>query len=187
MWDQHNLADRVALLYIYMPRVRFEFTEFVRLWNAHYIRKQRARPHVVPGKPWVLYHMPDGDNIKDYQVAPSPAILDELLNLIEHDGIDLDAYLPASTMTICKDIVDSFGGLPTRLLPTGRMHPYISEYDMLRARLRLYINEGYQPTVSLLSSHTGSLAHLRTWLDEKGVDTNTLDVESDAETDIEIV
>lgn len=187
MWDQHSLADRVALLYIYMPRIRFEFAEFVRLWNAHYIRKQKARPHVVPGKPWVLYYMPDGENIKDYRVTPPSHILEELLSLVEQDDIDLDAYLPASTIAICDDIVRSFGGLPERLPPASRMQPYLAQYDMLRSRLRSYIDEGCQPAISRLPSHTGSLAHLRTWLIEKGVDTNTLDVESDAETDIEIV
>lgn len=186
MWDKNDLADRVALLYIYMPRVRFEFAEFVRVWNAHYIRKQKSRPHVVPGKPWVLYHLPNSETVKDYQVKVPHEALKELMDLIDYDDIDLDAYLPETTMAICKNILDSIGGLPIYLTPQTRTQPYLRQYDQLRSRLRLYIDEGCQPPVGLLDSHTGSLAHLRSWLQQRGVDTDNLDVESDAETDIDI-
>lgn len=90
-------------------------------------------------------------------------------------------------MTICDDIVRSFGGLPGRLTDETRNTPFIHQYEMLKTRLRVYIDEGMEPKVGLLKSHTGSLAHLRTWLFERGVDVDQLDVESDRETDIDIV
>lgn len=175
------------MLYIYLPRIRYEFSEFVRLWNAHPIRKQKERPHVVPGKPWVLYHLPDPDKIKDYRCYAPDSILRELLNIIEQDGIDLDEYLPAETMKVCDDIVRSFGGIPARLTAETRKTPFIHQYEMLKHRLRQYIDEGHEPKVGLLKSHTGSLAHLRIWLSERGVNVDELDVESDLETDIDIV
>lgn len=186
MWVKHDLADRIALLYIYMPRIRYEFAEFVRLWNAHYIRKQKARPHVVPGKPWVLYNLPDPEKVKDYR-APAPLnVLQELMAIINQDGADLDMYLPEETMTICDNIVASFGGINYQLTDDTRKTPFIVEYHRLRTQLRQYIDGGHQPAVSLCPSLVGSLAHLRTWLEEKGVDLEDLNVESDIETDIEI-
>lgn len=173
-------------MYIYLPRIREEFTDFVRLWNGHYIRKQKQRPHVVPGKPWVLYNLPDPENTKDYRCTAPEAVLEELIKIIEEDGINLDEYLPAETMAVCSRIVDSFGGLPGLLTKETRQTPWIKEYNMLRVSLRQYIDDGQQPALSRCASHIGSLAHLRTWLLGKGIDVDKLDVDSDTETDIDI-
>jgi hypothetical protein len=41
-----------------MPVLRIEITSFVRTWNNHSIRKQKNRPHSVPGKPYINYNYP---------------------------------------------------------------------------------------------------------------------------------
>ena len=48
-------ADRVVLLFIFMPIIRSELRDYVTTWNAHRIRPQRHRPNHVPGIPNQLY------------------------------------------------------------------------------------------------------------------------------------
>lgn len=84
-------------------------------------------------------------------------------------------------------MVRLFGGIPERLTPDTRFQPYLIEYIRLRELLRLYVNVGTEPKLSWLDSYRGSLAYLRIWLNKRGVDVDSLDVDSDAETDIEIV
>ena len=58
-WIKDNLADRIALLAVYVPIIRTELLEFCELYNnSSRIRKQKNRPHVVPGIPTILYHYP---------------------------------------------------------------------------------------------------------------------------------
>ena len=55
-----NIANTIALLYIYMPIIRKEIynLNYVGLWNAHIIRPQKIRPGIVPGKPVDLHFNP---------------------------------------------------------------------------------------------------------------------------------
>jgi hypothetical protein len=76
---QDQLADRIALLAIYIPIIRREIYQFVRMWNVHYIRKQAGRPHSIPGKPFLLYHFPR-EGIEDYGSKPDPELLNHLLD-----------------------------------------------------------------------------------------------------------
>jgi hypothetical protein len=57
-----------------MPILRTEIVNFVRLWNAHRIRKQRNRPNGVFGKPWMLYYHPEPP-IEDYGLEIDPEAL----------------------------------------------------------------------------------------------------------------
>jgi hypothetical protein len=41
-----------------MPLLRIQINSFIRTWNIHAIRKQKNRPHLVPGKPYILYNFP---------------------------------------------------------------------------------------------------------------------------------
>jgi hypothetical protein len=41
-----------------MPVLRIEITSFVRTWNCHSIRKQKNRPHLIYGKPYMNYNYP---------------------------------------------------------------------------------------------------------------------------------
>lgn len=56
-----ELADRIALYEVFLPLVRQDMSSYVRTWNSHQIRKQKKRPAVIPGKPWMLFNHPPGD------------------------------------------------------------------------------------------------------------------------------
>lgn len=71
------LSDRIALLAVYMPILREEIHIFVRIWNAHKIRRQRNRPNCVTGQPVMLYHWP-GEGVREYGLPPDPRKLQEL-------------------------------------------------------------------------------------------------------------
>ena len=38
-----DLADEIALLFVFFPFIKDEVLEFVEMWNVHEIRKQRTR------------------------------------------------------------------------------------------------------------------------------------------------
>ena len=186
LWSKDSLACRIALLRIYMPQIRFEFTEFVRMWNAHPIRKQRLRPHVVPGKPWCLYMIPNPETTQDCRVEFDNMRWRELLSIVERDGISLDDYLPASTLEICDRIIDSFGGLSEQISENTRDSPHLIEYIRLRDELQRYIDAQHQPVLSLLPSPTGSFDHIRSLLNERIPLDEISAVESEGEPELEV-
>lgn len=57
-YEQNSVADRVVLLFVFMPIIRAELHAFVDTHNAHPIRKQRNRDHHVAGAPNELYRNP---------------------------------------------------------------------------------------------------------------------------------
>jgi hypothetical protein len=59
-YNSHNAWDRIALLALYMQRIRDEVYGFMDLWNIHPIRKDKFRPNAVSGKPFRLYKKPQG-------------------------------------------------------------------------------------------------------------------------------
>ena len=95
-----------------MPKIRYDFANFVRLWNTHRIRKQKQRPHVHPGQPIMLYSLPDPSKARHCQVQVDQEGLDYFGQIIEQDGVDLDKFLPQETMEICGRLLTSIGGLP---------------------------------------------------------------------------
>ena len=66
-FTRESLADQIALYAIYMPVLRSEVQSFVQTWNVHRIRKQRQRPTVVHGKPYMNYHYPP-DGVEDHGI-----------------------------------------------------------------------------------------------------------------------
>ena len=58
LWAEDCIEDRVALLAVFMPIIQADIKEFVDTWNFHKIRKQKNRPWVVHGKPWMNYYYP---------------------------------------------------------------------------------------------------------------------------------
>lgn len=154
------------------------------MWNAHYIRKQATRPHVVHGKPWVLYNMPNPESATDHKVPLDRTRWEQLKNIVDLDAIDLDEYLPNHTLTICDRMIEELGGLPLFQSATERAMPWLTQYNRLRTALRQYIERKVEPQLSLTSSPTGSLDYLCTLLQEYGINVNNLDVESEDELDI---
>jgi hypothetical protein len=55
LFRPNSLADEIGLLFVFMPILREELRQFVRLWNSHHIRKQSKRTHHVAGAPNELY------------------------------------------------------------------------------------------------------------------------------------
>jgi hypothetical protein len=55
LFKQQSLADKVVLLFVFMPIIRSELQTFVDIHNAHPIRVQRNRAHHVAGIPNELY------------------------------------------------------------------------------------------------------------------------------------
>jgi hypothetical protein len=54
MFSKDSLSDQIAILYLYLPLIRTELANFVRLWNVNRIRTQPKRPSALTGKPYML-------------------------------------------------------------------------------------------------------------------------------------
>jgi hypothetical protein len=54
---------------------------------------------------------------------------------VDWDKVDLDEYLPQSTMDMCNSIVASWGELPITI---SEDQPYLEQYIRLRDKLRDY-------------------------------------------------
>ena len=62
-----------------MPLIHDTLHDFVRLWNVHVIRKQKSRPSVISGKPFLLYFHPERYDAEDRGLLPDKTLLDSLL------------------------------------------------------------------------------------------------------------
>ncbi|KAL8797907.1 MAG: hypothetical protein Q9182_007132 [Xanthomendoza sp. 2 TL-2023] len=51
--------DCITLYAIYLPIIRQQILDFVTNWNNHTIRKQKNRPNVQAGKPYMLFMHPN--------------------------------------------------------------------------------------------------------------------------------
>jgi hypothetical protein len=68
-----------------MPILRAEIVSFVRTWNNHSIRKQKLRPHLVHGKPYMNYHFP-ADGTQDFGIPFDQGFLQTLRSEIQEWG-----------------------------------------------------------------------------------------------------
>ncbi|QGA16079.1 hypothetical protein EYB26_003749 [Talaromyces marneffei] len=96
-FKKNSLADRIAILAIYMPMAREEIASYINVWNTHGIRKQSHRINSINGQPNVLYHLSE-DGIQDYGSKPDQVVLQTLLD--EHN-FELNEYLPLDTLNWC--------------------------------------------------------------------------------------
>jgi hypothetical protein len=74
-----------------MPILRTEITSFVRTWNNHSIRKQKLRPHLVHGKPFMNYHYPP-EGVQDHGLKFDQ----DLLRTLQEDVIEWGKFLTLS-------------------------------------------------------------------------------------------
>lgn len=105
----HWRSDRIAFLAIYMPILRKASSDFVETWNCHRIRKQPNRPYLTPGIPYVLYNYPERTGgVQSGFTVPEDS---PTLNAIQDDlmGLDLDEYLPPTTLQWCGDVLEAAG------------------------------------------------------------------------------
>jgi hypothetical protein len=163
-----------------MPRIRREFHEFVRLWNAHYIRKQKTREHVVPGKPKVLYEHPEETGAVDCKVPLDQDRWDTIQKVFLQDPMNLDEYLPQRMMDLCQQMIDAIGGLPNLQEEEFINTPWLKEYNYLREQLSLYEHD-HPGSLLVLTSPTGSLHRVEEFFKEQGIDLNQLNQEDTIE------
>ncbi|KAI1826261.1 hypothetical protein F4861DRAFT_537367 [Xylaria intraflava] len=91
------------------------------------------------------------------------------------DNLDIDEYLPASTMQICEMLSRSYlGNIPSNA-GFHEKNPYLREYDRLRQDLRLYTLSGQEPVLSECVKPQGSWDELRRKLSELGISLDALD------------
>lgn len=97
-----------------MPIIQTEFADIVNLWNNYTIRKQNA-VYIVSGKPYSLYFLSGASGTEDFRVRMEPNSFQIVKDVVEQDGINLDKYLPVSTLQICDNIITSIGGIPDKV------------------------------------------------------------------------
>jgi hypothetical protein len=90
-FEQHCVADKVVLLFVFMPIIRSELQAFVDTHNAHRIRAQPKRMHHVAGVPDELY----ADSTRQCGFSLDYDVLDQWESRVAHYGIS-----PTSQCTI---------------------------------------------------------------------------------------
>jgi hypothetical protein len=87
LYRQHQLADRIAFLFIFMPILREELTTFVNVHNAHPIRAQKNRAQHLAGAPNELYRSRPG---QQQGFKPCQEVLAALESAIPVYGLSLN-------------------------------------------------------------------------------------------------
>jgi hypothetical protein len=81
-WDKKNVADEVVVLFFLMPIIRHQVETYVLDWNAHTIRKQREKPHIISGVPNTIHAYPE-EGVHQYGEAFHQPTYDRLYQLVE--------------------------------------------------------------------------------------------------------
>ena len=91
-------ADIIAILAVFIPILRFEVLNWVHLWNIHTIRKQKSRPGIIDGKPFMNYFHPTSSNpsAKDCAQHINPEVFHQLKQDVADYGM--------LTYTISKEL-----------------------------------------------------------------------------------
>ncbi|KAE8413953.1 hypothetical protein BDV36DRAFT_286580 [Aspergillus pseudocaelatus] len=150
-YNEHLYSDKIAILAIYIPIIRYSIHEFARLWNIHSIRRQPKRPYSISGKPVQLYFFLS-NNIQDHGIEPDTEILEDLNTKITE--YDIDQYLPETTLNWCTEQLKQLGCKDGKLKgsdifsDSSRAHEEI--YLRLHDRIRAHIQSGELPILGLL-------------------------------------
>jgi hypothetical protein len=172
LYDPKHWLHRIAALYIWMPRIRYSLSEFVKVHNAKRIRRQRKRPHVVSGKPYLLYYTPNPEEAQDCRIPLDPVRLQLLQRLVELDGADVNAYLPSRTMAICEGLLQEIGGIPDIIPVRQRDNPLLPQFVFLRDQLISYNKP--QELSELVPVHNYR-QHLEDLLVQHGIDLSVFE------------
>jgi hypothetical protein len=159
-----------------MPILRTEITSFVRTWNNHSIRKQKLRPHLVYGKPYMNYHYP-ADGVQDHGLKFDQNLLRTLqedvaewgksLSTLPNKDIstnsyrttDSDEYLPQVTYDwVTRQLQEmNFDPMAPILPPNGDVFaPHREVYMELRTRILTHIEQQLEPVLYLSTRPTGA-------------------------------
>ena len=165
-WSEHRVADRIALLYIFLPQVHWEIGKFVRVWNAHTIRAQRNRPHVVPGVPSDNYFGPDTATRVNCAVPVDNEHLARMEEAVAVDRPNITGYLPEEMLELCQAMMATLNGNAMPDVEPDR--PFLGQYRHLRDALQRHEDQRSALHLQLAEKPTGGWAALETLLQETG-------------------
>ena len=165
-WDQHRIADRIALLYVFLPQVHWEIGKFVRMWNGHTIRAQNNRPHVVPGIPAHNYFGEDTEARVDCSVAVNEDSLGRLEEALECDRQNVSSYLSDDIMRLCDTMMGTLD--MDAIPPRDPVRPLISEYRHLRDCLQHHEGQQVSPLLYLAEKPVGGWPALEEVVQQTG-------------------
>jgi hypothetical protein len=153
LWNEDFLSCRIALLAVYMPILRQILQRFVDQWNHHRIRRQKNRPHVVPGQPYVLFYYPEV--AQNFQQIISPDLLADFKADI--GAFDIDEYLPRDTLAWCSTQLQSwgYGNLSGEEFQRTGQRIHTDAYLRLRNAIDQHIQSGNREGLSLCTPPTG--------------------------------
>ncbi|KAL4965070.1 uncharacterized protein BDV14DRAFT_189871 [Aspergillus stella-maris] len=153
------LSDQIALYAIYMPILRVQITSFVRTWNNHNIRKQRNRPHIVTGKPYINYNYPAA-GVQNHGIKFDMELFKSLQDDVR--DWDPDKYLPIETYNWTRTQLLELNFDPENPPETAAdstdhaFIPFRTTYLELRSRIKAHIQQGSQPILELSKAPTGT-------------------------------
>jgi hypothetical protein len=75
-YEIDSIADRVVLLFVFIPILRHELYAFVEDHNEHRIRRDNKRPNHVAGRPNDLYQQRPSD--REFGFIPDPTLVEGL-------------------------------------------------------------------------------------------------------------
>jgi hypothetical protein len=144
-YDKDLIADRVALLAVYMPIIADAISSFAVTWNTHRIRRQSRRAYHVDGIPYVLYFNPSLSTPPAVDCSthvPAGAVAQFQEGLA---GYDMDEYLPPQILALCYQLLTE-RGFATPVDPAAvdadhnRIH--VQAYLQLREQLNIQLGRG---------------------------------------------
>ncbi|KAK3983787.1 hypothetical protein QBC44DRAFT_302540 [Cladorrhinum sp. PSN332] len=154
LWSKNSLADRIALLYIYMPIIRKEMQVWIREYNTHKIRYQKNLKHGITGIPKKMYlewNKIVGVEAVDCAIRFPQEPYDQLMRLAEVDGVKLDPFLPQEMLDLCADICSAYQEPEA----VDLKRPHKDKYLFLRSHLQEHHGAGQWPPLALLPRPTG--------------------------------
>ncbi|KAL3475663.1 hypothetical protein BJX99DRAFT_271041 [Aspergillus californicus] len=157
-YSKDSIVDQIALFAVYMPVLRNEITSFVQTWNNHSIQKQKNRPYLVPGKPFINYNYPS-KGVENHGIQFN----NNLFCTLQQDVQDWDAnkYLPQETYNWTFIQLRQLGFNPQNPPDNAGgdvFTPFITIYIDLRTRIKAHIDKGSAPNLSLSTRPTGAFS-----------------------------
>jgi len=161
-YEVDSIADRVVLLFVFIPILRHELYAFVEDHNEHRIRRDNKRPNHVAGRPNDLYaQRPSGT---EFGFIPDPALLERLREKVVTWGkldkpdesvasanicLDMDAYLTEDTLAWCQQAIGDHVPSASEFLPTSERTYLIPEwYRSLLRKARDHQRSGEAPILA---------------------------------------
>ena len=129
-------ADVTAIRYIYLPEIRRQLQNFVMLWNAHTIRKQRNRDYLPTGKVSAMYYYPNlkNESARKHEEQPNPTLLAELKEEVK--DFDHELYQDPAVEAFCSESLRRAGFPPiSDFNYSFRNRQHVDTYIHLRTAL----------------------------------------------------